>query len=263
MSEYRYILQPYNGPATRYRCPQCGKPRKFARYLDTDTGDLLPDHVGRCDREDNCGYHFKPAQYFESIRPIGGAPAYRQPIARPLPESVRSIQYLSLNLVQKTMAGYERNNFVIYLRSLFGKSLTLELIQRYFIGTSRHWPGATVFWQIDEVERARQAKVMLYDPTTGRRIKDEGSRVFFAGKSLLKNNDANLVQCFFGQHLLAERPADIVALVESEKSAVLASVYFPKLIWIATGGKHGARWTDSGISSALSGREIILFPDLN
>src|SRR6185437_5935225 len=39
--------------------------------------------------------------------------------------------------------------------------------------------------------------------------------------------------------------------------------YFPKLIWIATGGKHGARWTDSGISSALSGWEIILFPDLN
>ena len=31
-----------------------------------------------------------------------------------------------------------------------------------------------------------------------------------------------------------------VALVESEKSALIASFYLPQYLWIATGGKNGA-----------------------
>lgn len=267
VNNHRYILEPYKGPASRVRCPSCGKPREFTRYLNTETGDLLPDHVGRCNREDKCGYHFTPAQHFESRRPIRGYPEMQNSLrqtgaAKRGTPPPREIDFLPLELVGRSMARHDENNFIIYLKSLFGSSMTEQLIARYLIGTSKHWPGATVFWQIDERERVRQAKVMLYNPETGRRVKDEGAKVFFAGKSLLKNDDANLVQCFFGQYLLAERPTDRVGIVESEKTAIIASVYFPRLIWLAPGGKHGARWTDPCVCSALKGRNIILFPDL-
>ncbi|HEY4063196.1 MAG TPA: DUF6371 domain-containing protein [Puia sp.] len=266
MNGHRYILEPYKGPASRVRCPACGKPREFSRYLDQETGDLLPDHVGRCNREESCGYHYTPAQHYEATRPLyggGGTPKRTDPSPK-RSDPAQQVDYLPIDLVSRTMAGHNRNYFILYLRSLFGRSATDALIQRYLIGTSKHWNGSTVFWQIDQTEQVRQAKVMLYNPSTGRRVKDDnGSKVFFAGKSLLQNHDANLLQCLFGEHLLAEHPAGWVGIVESEKTAIIASIYFPNLIWLATGGKNGARWTDPAVCRVLRGREVILFPDLN
>lgn len=61
---YRYILEPYNGPESRHRCPKCGADHKFVRYIDTATGQYIAEDCGRCDREDSCGYHLKPRDYF-------------------------------------------------------------------------------------------------------------------------------------------------------------------------------------------------------
>jgi hypothetical protein len=262
MSNLRYILQPYGGPATRVKCPACGKQRKFSRYLDTQTGDLLPDQVGRCDREDNCGYHYTPKQLFEDTRPIGGVAIthHAAKASAAVRISSKAVQYLPLELLSQTMTGYERNNFTIFLESIFGKSLTRDLVARYFIGTSKHWAGSCIFWQIDAQGHVRQAKVMLYNPETGRRNKETGA--FFAGKKILSDSDANLQQCFFGEHLIAENPEAKIGLAESEKTAIVASVYFPKLIWLATGGKNGCRWTDPGTCRVFRGREVVLFPDL-
>jgi hypothetical protein len=48
-----------------------------------------------------------------------------------------------------------------------GASRTQELIAQFYIGTSKHWPGATIFWQIDHQGRIRTGKIMLYDPRGG------------------------------------------------------------------------------------------------
>src|ERR1700733_12575859 len=62
---YRYTLQHYSGPHSRYKCPECKHRNKtFTRYIDTETGEYLHDDVGRCDREVNCGYHYTPKAYF-------------------------------------------------------------------------------------------------------------------------------------------------------------------------------------------------------
>lgn len=68
MKAYRYTLEPYNGPETRHTCPQCGAPNRFVRYIDTATGQYIADDCGRCNREDSCGYHLKPSDYF-SLHP--------------------------------------------------------------------------------------------------------------------------------------------------------------------------------------------------
>jgi hypothetical protein len=50
----------------------------------------------------------------------------------------------------------------------------------------------------------------------------------------------------------------MVAITESEKSAIIGSIIFPNFIWLATGGKAK---TDLTKYEVLKGKNVILFPD--
>ena len=43
----------------KHHCPDCNK-KTFVLYIDTETGDYLPEQYGRCDRESKCSYHLNP-----------------------------------------------------------------------------------------------------------------------------------------------------------------------------------------------------------
>ena len=127
------------------------------------------------------------------------------------------------------------------------------------MGHYDQWPGATVFWQIDVTGRIRAGKVMAYGEN-GHRVKDsQFTRVSWV-HSLLKLPDFHLTQCFFGEHLLSTNPSAKVVIVESEKSAIICTHFFPSLIWIATGGKAGCFNADA--SKELRERDVLLLPDL-
>ena len=100
---------------------------------------------------------------------------------------------------------------------------------------------------------------MLYNPKDGHRVKEPRSYVGWA-HAFLHLPDFNLCQCFFGEHLLAQHPTMSVAIVESEKTAIIASHFIPNFIWLATGGMHGC--LNKNAIKVLGGRDIILFPDL-
>jgi len=68
-----------------------------------------------------------------------------------------------------------------------------------------------------------------------------------------------LQQCFFGEHLLTLYPDKTVAIVESEKSALIASAVFPILIWLAAENLNEISLEKCQI---LKGRNVTLFPDL-
>jgi hypothetical protein len=143
----------------------------------------------------------------------------------------------------------------------FGAGLAADAVKRYRLGASKHWDGANVFWQVDTSGRIRGGKVMQYDET-GHRVKVPTNRVTWV-HSVLRLEGYNLSQCFFGEHLLPDRPSDRVAIVESEKTAIVASLYLPSMVWIATGGKNGCKWkTEATVTNVLRGRKVVLFPDL-
>jgi hypothetical protein len=72
----------------------------------------------------------------------------------------------------------------------------------------------------------------------------------------------NLQQCLFGLHLLSGNNK-IVAIAESEKTAVVASMYIPEYVWLATGGKGNFALIDKAAAAGyFDGREVVLFPDL-
>ena len=63
MAEYRFTLQKYKR-GNKLTCPNCGKKQSFVKYIDLENEINFPDHVGRCDHEVSCQYHYKPSDYF-------------------------------------------------------------------------------------------------------------------------------------------------------------------------------------------------------
>jgi len=259
MNTHQITLQPYKGIPSRYTCPQCGHRQKFTRYIDVTTGEYIADHVGRCDRENNCGYHYKPRQYFAE-NPENRKLTQNWKLPEPLLMKSRPVNYLPHAFLEKSVANLEQCSLYQYFEKLFRKEVARRLCKKYLIGADNN--GNTAFWQVDFKGKIRQVKFMEYNPFTGRRNKDKGA--LFAGKRLLNNNDANLKQCFFGEHLLsiAETQGKPVGIVESEKTAAIASIYYPEFVWIATGGLNGCKWTEKVVCSVLEGRKVVLFPDL-
>jgi hypothetical protein len=261
MSEYKYILEPYKGMKTRYRCPSCQQNGKtFSLYIDTTTGEHIHPTVGRCNRESNCGHHCTPRQYFQdnNISFDRTQPkAYKQlPIAlQPKPVSIIPVEVFKASL---SPTAFETNHFVQFLINLLGVEIASELVSSYFIATSKHWDGATVFWQIDTQGKVRTGKIMLYSPITGKRAKNLEQPIYWAHKAL-KQPAFELKQCLFGEHLLIDKTKP-VAIVESEKTAVIASVYLPAFIWVAVGSLSNL---NAEKCSILKGRTVTLFPDLN
>jgi hypothetical protein len=141
---------------------------------------------------------------------------------------------------------------------VFPVKVTNALISSYFIATSKYWNGATVFWQIDTQGKVRTGKIMLYNPTNGKRVKEPFSHITWAHKAL-NQPVFNLTQCLFGEHLLLDKTKP-VAIAESEKTAIIGSVYLPQFIWLACGSLSNLSVEKCKI---LQGRSVILYPDLN
>lgn len=68
-----------------------------------------------------------------------------------------------------------------------------------------------------------------------------------------------LQQCLFGEHLIAVDQVRPVAVVESEKTAIVAAGFMPEYIWTATAGKNNLNREKL---KPLQGRRVVLFPDL-
>lgn len=263
---YKYILEPYNGMKSRYTCPYCNSNKKtFVRYIDNETGQHLADHVGRCEKLDSCGVHYTPKQYFSdnniSFDKILTNVNIQKVIKEP---QQKEISFIPVEIFKKSLQPdkdiseiSDTNSFIKYLIGLFGVEVTHKIIKKYQIGTSKHWSGATVFWQMDINNRIRAGKIMLYNAITGKRIKEPFNYITWVHKAL-KIDNFNLQQCFFGEHLL-NNSLQPVAIVESEKTAIIASVYLPQFVWIAAGNKEGL---NKDKCEALKGRTVVLFPDL-
>ena len=279
---YRYQLQRYAGPKSRATCPDCNQPRCFTRYVDTDTGDLLPDEYGRCNRETNCGYQLNPY-----TRPTNGGlsyamamernelPATYAPLRPPRPAPVvPPVLTIPADVYAASLGHYEANTLAVLLREHFGWGIAAELLQRFHLGTSTHWPGACVFWLTDKQGRVRGGQVVLYDET-GHTVKHPHRHTTWAHTALAHAHEQHgrplptwLTEyaahgqkspCLFGLPQLANAPAGKpVALVESAKTAMLATPYFPEYIWLAT---MGLSFLTADRLEPLRNRRIVLWPD--
>jgi hypothetical protein len=263
MPEYRYLL---DKKGKKHVCPGCGK-KRFVRYTDNDTGQYISEQYGRCDRAVNCAYHLNPYKdgYVKSSRGNDDQPVRKYSPYKTAISSSKPVTFIPADVFSRSQTSYEDNHFYTYLYSLFHQATATTLMQRFNIGTSRYWNGATVFWQVDTQYKIRTGKVMLYSPITGKREKqvlEDGSKrsMITWVHSVLKLDDFNLQQCLFGLQQLKDSPSGKpVAIVESEKTAIIATVYLPQFTWLACGSLTNL--TKDRLQPLID-RRIILFPDL-
>ncbi len=244
-TEYRYQLEK---GSKKHPCPVCNK-KRFVRYVDLQTGNYLPDDVGRCDRELSCGYHKSPKEAELDLAGLLYSPP--EPQKPPIPS------YLSFNYVERSLGNYEANTLIEWIASLPGWDMQRAeaIAQKYYVGTSSD--GWAIFWQVDADKKVRSGKMMKYSED-GHRVKDDYSQDWIHSKLKRSGHldEFELVQCFYGLHLLDDRP---IAIVESEKTALIASEYLKQFTWMATGQLNGIN--DFKMRS-LKGKKVVLFPDI-
>lgn len=269
-------LQPYKGKSTRHSCPACETKQSFTLYIDGETHEPIHRTVGKCNRESKCGYHYTPKQYFidnpTSLTPL------RQPtegrvgsvcpssctdalpsVSKKTPFKSDLVGTVPFSFVQKSSS--YKSNFVRFLFEHFSDEQIRNTAENYALGATKN--KEVIFWQIDIMGKVRTGKIMQYNPATGKRIKHKSGAIDWVHNKLKQkkqlSDDFNLQQCFFGEHLLKIYPEKLVAIVESEKSAIIASMIMPELVWLAAGNLNGLSVEKC---QAVKGREVILYPDL-
>ena len=228
------------------------------RYVDTQNGcNYVADHVGKCDHQHSCGYHYKPSEYYRDNQ------WRNEPVAHPenryTPPPLPPFQPLPMDYVVRSHS--PQSVFWQWFSTGLAEKLQLsvEKVQRvyddYLIGATRN--GNVIFWQIDPKQQVHGGHIMQY--------RLDGHRDGFQGwvhtalmrKGLLPR-DWMLYQCLFGQHLLSKRPDAHVCLVESEKTALIMAAHQSEHLWLATCGSGGL---SPERVKCLQGRRVTLFPD--
>lgn len=252
---HRYTLERYTGPRSKHTCPSCGHRRCFKRYVDSATGEHLAEHVGRCDREDRCAHHVKPREYFAA----GGERPSGEWTPPPMPPELPGYR-MAREDVRHTVG--KPCHLLEYLSAKAG--LDAEQVKRtaweYCVGG---WPepgkylGAAAFWQVDRAGQVRTAKVVQYDPSNGHRVKGAASWAHALAGGIPEG--FRLDQCLFGEHLLDKYPEAPVGIVEAEKTALVARLLVPSVLWLAVGGLGELKLSKL---LPLAGRHVTLWPDL-
>ena len=285
---HRYILEK---GSKKHHCPDCNK-KTFVFYIDTETGDYLPEQYGRCDRESNCSYHLNPyldgyakaiweqQQDNRSELPNNWKPKQKKVTPKPQPETV----FFDFETFKQTLQPqrYEKNTFIqnLFYRVQFPFEFdeVTKVVQLYRLGTvaNGYRAGANTFPFIDIKDNIRAVQVKQFDEqnhTTGTDFLHS-----IIEKHHTRNNKPlpewleaytkqdKRISCLFGEHLLSKYQSNPVALVEAPKTAVYGTLYFglpetaESLIWLAVYNKSSFSFDKLKV---LQGRFVYVFPDLS
>jgi hypothetical protein len=173
------------------------------------------------------------------------------------PQQIESSSH-SLELLDKMYNDKQTNHLSEYLKTRFSDDEVFKATQNYLItGTNICWFYSTVFWQIDDKEKIHAGKIMQYDRFTGKRVKEPYNHINWLHKAI-KEPDFTLNQCLFGLHRINEDYKKTIAIVESEKTAIVMSILLPHYIWLATGSKGNFKFE---MLKPIKKRNIVSFPD--
>ncbi|WP_026262168.1 DUF6371 domain-containing protein [Spirosoma panaciterrae] len=203
-----------------------------------------------------------------------------KPLEMVKPTPIEPVHCIPYEVFEASLGHYERNQLARLLQQHFGFGVAAELLERFQIGTSAYWPGSCVFWLKDEQNRIRGGQVVLFDQTghTAKRTMDDGTLkrctgwVHFALASRYDQKQearpdwlihyidkADKFSIPFGLHQLSTiKTGQAIAIVESPKTAIVCTPYFPQFIWMAIGG---LTYLKAERLMPVRGHKLVLFPD--
>ncbi len=277
-------LEKYKGQSTRHTCPKCNQARQFTRYI-LENGQYIAPHVGKCNRVEQCGYHYPPRLFYADnpdasahrVEDWRKSNAWQTALELPAPKTPHVLPQWALD---ESLTG-QPCNFVQYLATLFGSEAAQDLRRRFYIGTNNDlWPGSSVFWIMGPDRQPYAAQVINYDSQTGKTVKftaqdgTKGRRASWIHSALQKRRTRQnnpiptwLVEYAekapkypvpFGLQLLPGSEGKLVGIVESAKTAVIMTHHEPDLLWLAVGSLSNLT---AQRLEVVKDRELILYPD--
>lgn len=182
--------------------------------------------------------------------------------------------FIPAQMVEATESRVTESNLFVWLSGEFGDEAAMMAMRRYRVGATKHTDGrghrAASLPYINTSGDCVDCKIFHIDPTTGSRKtapalmswtdregKAQELRSTWA-LAELKKNDKPRKWCNFGDHLLQDNPTAAVCVVESEKTALVASIVYPSRLWIAVGSKNNL---NPERCAPYRGREIVIYPD--
>lgn len=263
----------------RFVCFGCDKRGDVFKFLELTNGwtfvqarDFLAKRAGISIETDGNG-HKKPSTAYKK----GHFSHERQ---KPDPTATKTaktpqIENLGPQEPPDLMAAAEVAEWTANRQSVFFQFLakradlpTAEKVAELY-GLGRLPDGRTVFPYIDVAGGVRTAKAFRYK----RRFspfpdcKKDGAPYYLHPKQHADGRRWNRVLCFFGERLLSLFPTLPIWIHESEKAALIASLWelwsggALRHVHLATGGKNLLRPTDANKWEPLRGRTVKLWPD--
>ena len=285
-TEHRYKLASNKVP--KLNCPYCGAKKHWQRYIDIETGAVLPEQHGRCDNESKCGKWVTPKDtgYAKAIweQEQGNKTDWKPQQPKAIKKSVNKPKraFIPVEVFNRTRAGYEQNTFIQNLLTRVDFPFEVKDIEKvislYHLGTVQNGyrKGANTFPFIDVQGNVRAIQVKQFDEhnhTTGTDflhsiIEKYNTRNKKPLPVWLEayNKNETMVSCLFGEHFLSKYPYNPVALVEAPKTAIYGTLYFgfpeqpTNLLWLAV---YNLSSLNLNKCQALKGRNVYLFPDLS
>lgn len=260
---YKYSLEI---GSKKFICPNCNK-KTFVRYINNHNNTYLNYNYGRCDRINSCNYFKKP----ETVKGFNlkSTKTINNGIIKPVKLGKLSLNHNNRLEINKDHISHhnkielestlrKENNLTLYLLKHFPKIDIKIVCDKFCLGTSKLWDNSPVFWQIDEQKNIRGGKIIAYCTNTGKRIKEPRPKINWMHK-VLKKEEFHLKQCLFGLHQISEmEKSKFVCIVESEKTAIIMSIFQPNYIWLATGSCNGFK---ESLLLPVKNRKIIACPD--
>lgn len=293
MNNHRFILASNKVP--KLDCPYCGAKKHWQRYIDTETGEVLPEQHGCCDNTAKCGQWVTPKQtgYAKMIwakenevNRVNKVNVSKQKYFHtqlktyPIPEPV----FIPFEILKPTLQPerYAQNTFIqnLLIRVTFPFEIkdVEKVISHYYLGTvtNGYRAGAITFPFIDIQGNIRAVQVKQFDQTNHTTGTDFLHSIIEKHHSR-KNKPLpewltayikqdKLVSCLFGEHLLDKFPSNPIALVEAPKTSIYGTLYFgfpdniKDFIWLAVYNKSSFSFDKLKV---LKGRNVFVFPDLS
>ena len=206
----------------------------------------------------------------------------------------RTLQFLDSDLAAQLQSSSSTFAHALRQNGILTHDQVNHAVKQYHLGvyrdTYRQDYHSVVFWQIDELNRVHEGKIMHYLPNC-HRDKQKVPGTISNELKMQKQLDATwkATPCLFGLHLINRNLSATIAIVESEKTAIImseindhpkdypsnssnqseATVCSPLSVVCSQQSESSVIWLASGGLTALTpqmflplkGRKIILFPD--
>ena len=250
----------------KFECPECGEDR-FVRMVN-ENGEFYPPEVGRCDREDSCGYMYHASAYLKDNPNAADEFKYGK-VQKPKKRIIDGYYSFPIVLYEVLKDSKKRDcermisnynyapEFSSYLKEQH--NITDQFLQQkmdeYKIieCTGNYW----IIYE-DRREKLMQETYLLYFYMSVTNEIRAIEKIHYDGFKRSKNrsneilnkqlhyfarlnyniNTTEINWCLFGEHLLNQFPEKPIIVVEGVKTAFGMSLFYPQFNWLATGSAN-------------------------